>query len=92
MLEQKELGFSQFPKTQTGLSKIATAADRIEIFSRFKCPCGQCGIDELKDCGCAHPRGATEVKSFVDQKIAENKYTIAQITKQVEDKYGGKKF
>jgi hypothetical protein len=41
-------------------AKPATPEDRIEIFSHFSCPCGQCGVDELKDCSCQHPRGATE--------------------------------
>jgi len=75
-----------------GNTKPATPADRQEIFSHFKCPCGQCGIDELKDCGCQHPRGATEVKSFVDARIAEGKYTIAQLMDAVDAKYGGRKF
>jgi cytochrome c-type biogenesis protein CcmH/NrfF len=75
-----------------GPAKRATAADRLEIFSRFQCPCGQCGVDELKDCGCRHPRGATEVKAFVDARIAEGKYTVAQLMDVVDAKYGGRKF
>jgi hypothetical protein len=74
-----------------GDHRIATAADRLEIFSHFKCPCGQCGIDELKDCSCNHPRGATEVKAFVDEKIRTGKFTVAQLITEVEIKYGGKK-
>jgi len=73
-------------------SKPATIADRVEVFSRFTCPCGQCGIDELKDCSCAHPRGAQEVKTFVDDKIREGTYTIVQLVDEVEKKYGGRKF
>ncbi|MBF8295268.1 MAG: hypothetical protein HW389_1813, partial [Bacteroidetes bacterium] len=90
--DKKEIGFSEFPLSQSGTTKIATTADRDVIFSKFKCPCGQCGVDELKECGCSHPRGATEVKSFVDEKIAEKKHTIAQVIKEVENKYGGRKF
>ncbi|MDP2884728.1 MAG: zinc ribbon domain-containing protein [Ignavibacteria bacterium] len=90
--DKKEIGFSEFPLSQSGATKIATAADRDVIFSKFKCPCGQCGVDELKECGCSHPRGATEVKSFVDEKIAEKKHTIAQVIKEVENKYGGRTF
>jgi len=71
---------------------LATDADRLEIFSHFNCPCGQCGVDELKDCGCKHPRGATEVKGFVDAKIAEGKYTVDQLMSFVEQEYGGRKF
>ncbi len=89
--DKKVIGFSEVSLPQFSTTKIATAADRDQIFSKFKCPCGQCGIDELKECVCSHPRGAAEVKSFVDDKIAENKYTIAQIAKQVENKYGARK-
>ena len=72
--------------------KLATSLDRVEVFSRFKCPCGQCGIDELKECECNHPRGAQEVKRFVDDKIREGKHTVAQLINEVENKYGGRKF
>lgn len=76
----------------TAIQRIATPADRAEIFSHFNCPCGQCGVDELKDCNCRHPRGATEVKAFVDKKIAEKRYTIAQLIEMTEQKYGRRKF
>lgn len=75
-----------------GTAKLATAVDRLEIFSHFQCPCGQCGVDELKDCGCKHSRGATEVKAFVDARIAEGKYTVDQLMDVVDAKYGGRKF
>lgn len=75
-----------------GTSRPATAEDRLEIFSHFNCPCGQCGLDELKDCSCQHPRGATEVKAFVDATIAEGKRTVAQLMDMVDAKYGGRKF
>jgi hypothetical protein len=73
-------------------NRIATAFDRDEIFSRFRCPCGQCGIDDLAKCTCDHPRGAKEVKAFVDQKISEQKYTVAQLIDQLDKQYGGRKF
>lgn len=76
----------------TGNEKIAVAANRVEIFSYFKCPCGQCGIEALKECECNHPHGAQEVKRFVDDKIREGKYTVAQLINEVENKYGGRKF
>ncbi|MEW6509830.1 MAG: hypothetical protein AB1428_02600 [Bacteroidota bacterium] len=68
--------------------KIAISADRDEIFSHFQCPCGQCGVDDLKTCSCTHPRGATEVKGFVDRRIAENNATVAQLVDEVEARYG----
>ncbi len=89
---ENEVGFMKFPQSESGTAKIATTSDLVEIFFHFKCPCGQCGIDELKDCGCTHPRGAKEVKAFVDAKIAERKYTVAQVVNDVELKYGGRKF
>jgi len=69
----------------------ATISDKYTIYSAFHCPCGQCGIDELKDCTCNHPNGANEVKRFIDEKINENKYTINEIIKTVDNKFGGKK-
>lgn len=72
-------------------SRIATPADRTEIFSYFECPCGQCGIDELKDCECSHPRGASEVKAFADEKILEGRLTVVQVVDLIEGKYGSRK-
>ncbi|MGK9368369.1 double zinc ribbon domain-containing protein [Melioribacter sp. Ez-97] len=72
-------------------AQSATFADINNIYSAFNCPCGQCGIDELKDCNCNHPNGATEVKRFIRDKIAENKYSVDQIIELVDKRYGGKK-
>ncbi|GIK61874.1 MAG: zinc-ribbon domain-containing protein [Ignavibacteriota bacterium] len=69
----------------------ATISDRYTIYSAFNCPCGQCRIDELKDCNCPHPNGAKEVKKFIDEKINENKYSVNDIIDFVDKKYGGKK-
>lgn len=90
--KQSENNILSLASKISGNAKLATTADRIEIFSRFKCPCGQCGIDELKDCNCNHPRGAQEVKAFVDERIREAKYTVAQLISDVERKYGSRKF
>jgi hypothetical protein len=70
--------------------KIATSEDREEIFSHFECPCGQCGIPELRDCNCQHPKGATEVKLFVDMEIDNEKYTVGELVNIVDKKYGHK--
>lgn len=72
-------------------NETATISDKYTIYSAFNCPCGQCGIDELRDCDCPHPKGAKEVKKFIDDKIIENKYTISEIIELVDEKYGGKK-
>ncbi len=69
----------------------ATILDKYTIYSAFNCPCKQCKIDELKDCNCPHPNGAKEVKSFIDNKINENRYTINEIIDLVDRTYGGKK-
>jgi len=66
----------------------ATVDDRLKIISSFACTCGQCQIDELKDCNCNHPGGATEVKNFIDQKIEERKYSAENVIHLVEAKYG----
>lgn len=69
---------------------IASFTNRAEIIAHFTCPCGQCEMDELKDCDCEHPNGATEVKRFIDEKINEGSYTVAGVVELVENKYGGK--
>ena len=71
-------------------AKLASLADRLQIISKFHCPCGQCEFDELKDCECNHPRGAEEVKTFIDTKINEGKYSVNQITELVEQQYGNR--
>lgn len=74
-----------------GLNKTASVSDRVTIYSAFKCNCGKCGIDELKDCDCSHPKGAQEVKRFIDENISTSKYTVQEVIELVNRKYGGKK-
>ncbi len=69
----------------------AVPGDLDRIIAEFRCPCGQCGWDELKDCDCGHPRGAKEVKAFIQQRIAEGNRTAEEIVKEVERVYGGLK-
>lgn len=76
---------------KSDLNKTASISDRITIYSAFMCNCGKCGIDELKDCNCSHPKGAKEVKNFIDEKISTNKYTVQDVIELVNSKYGGKK-
>ena len=76
---------------KSDLNKTASISDRVTIYSAFMCNCGKCGIDELKDCNCSHPRGAQEVKKFIDEKISTNKYTVQDVIELVNSKYGGKK-
>jgi hypothetical protein len=59
-------------------NKVATTEDREKILSHFECPCGQCGIPELRDCNCQHPKGATEVKLFVDMEIDNENTALAK--------------
>ncbi len=78
-------------KSQKANARLASLEDLILIAEHFSCPCGQCGIDELKDCNCNHPRGAKEVKGFIASKIKENAYTVDQIIDLVDKTYGGRK-
>ena len=70
---------------------VATLNERVAIYEAFRCPCGQCNVDELKDCTCNHKNGAKEVKKFIDTKIAENRFSVDQIIDVVDEAYGGKK-
>ena len=73
-------------------AKVAVLIDRVQIFSHFRCPCGRCGMDNLGDCSCDHPRGAKEVKTFVDKTITEGRYSVNEIVDKVAQTYGSKKF
>lgn len=84
--------FTELTVKKNPADRVAAPSDGEEIFSHFRCPCGQCGMDELKDCTCTHPRGAREVKTFVQSKISEGKYSVAQLIEEIEVKYGGRKF
>ncbi len=75
-------------QTESMLQVLATVEHKIQILSNFMCPCGNCH-DELKDCVCKHRNGAGDVKSFVDEQIAQRKYTVMQIIDLVNQKYGG---
>ncbi len=82
-----------FPAPDKNTSKgvqLARLADREQIISHFACACGQCNIDELKDCNCNHPNGAVEVKRFIDDKIAEDAHTVEKVIALVEEKYGNR--
>lgn len=72
-------------------NKKAAISDKSIIYSAFNCPCGQCSLDELKNCNCPHPNGAKEIKKFIDEIIIKNKYTVNEIIDIVNNKFGGKK-
>ena len=84
--------FSNLSAKKNAENGIALVSDAESIYAHFRCPCGQCGMDDLKDCTCNHPRGATEVKALVQARIAEEKFSVAQILDEVEAKYGNRKF
>lgn len=68
----------------------ASLANRQQIIEQFSCPCGQCAIDELKDCDCDHNLGAKEVKQYIDEQIAAGKYSVTQVIERVDQTYGGR--
>ena len=89
--DQKTLPAANLKKNNIELNKMANLSDKTTIYSAFKCNCGKCGIDELKECDCSLPKGAQEVKKFIDKKISANKYTVQDIIELVNSKYGEKK-
>lgn len=68
------------------------AAARYEVLSHFRCPCGKCGMDNLAECECSHPRGAKEVRAFLDRKLAGGMESPSQLVAEIEKVYGAKKF
>ena len=70
----------------------AAMSQRTEVLSHFRCPCGKCGMENLAECDCDHPRGGMEVRAFLDGKLLEKKYSPDQLIVEIEKVYGGKKF
>ena len=78
---------------QAGLSTTAsTTALRADVLSHFRCPCGKCGMENLAECECEHPRGAKEVRAFLDKKLSAGVDSPDQLVAEIEKAYGGKKF
>ena len=67
---------------------LATKADLPAIASRFTCACGQCQDMNLAQCDCDHPRGAVEMKAFIEYEISQKHHTVAEIEKSVAYEYG----
>jgi hypothetical protein len=60
-----------------------------EIASKFYCKCGTCdGLDRVSECGCDHPRGATEILSFIGSELAAGK-SETSVIQAVTTRYGG---
>lgn len=72
--------------------EISHKVQRAEVLAHFRCPCGNCGMENLAECECDHPRGAKEVNAFLDRKLSEGKYTSHQLVAEVEKVYGARKF
>jgi hypothetical protein len=80
---------------QTGeikVDEILPAAQRTEVLSHFRCPCGKCGMENLAECECDHPRGGREVRGFLDRKLSEKQYSSIQLIAEIEKVYGKKRF
>ncbi len=68
---------------------VAWAKEVQQIASEFNCPCGKCGIIRLDLCTCDIPRGAVEVKSYIQNLLNESLQPEAVIFK-VEERYGNR--
>ena len=80
------------PAGEIDASQFLTAAQRTEVLSHFRCPCGKCGMENLAECECDHPRGGREVRGFIDRKLSEKQFSSTQLIAEIEKVYGGKKF
>lgn len=76
------------PTPATPSGGIATEADARWIASQFLCPCGRCQDHALSECDCKHPKGATEIKAFIQYKISQKRHTVEEVVKAVADEYG----
>jgi hypothetical protein len=65
-------------------------AEVLGIAANFNCPCGECGITPLDTCTCDSPRGAIEVKTYIQDLLGQglSKYDIVRL---VEEEYGNRR-
>ena len=82
--------FTTIVSKTSGRNALATAADRDVVMLGFRCPCGMGGMYDFASCTGQHSSGATEVKTFVDQKITDGALTVDQLVQNVERTYGGR--
>jgi len=78
-------GNDQLQQTKMSPEQQALRADVIQVAEQFMCPCGDCN-DNLAACDCNAPKGATEVKRFIQNGLADGK-TPQQMTAAVAMKY-----
>ncbi len=70
-------------------SSATLNAQIFDIAKEFNCPCGTCE-HSLEVCTCEHPKGATEIKSFIAQQLNQT-HKKPHIVEMVQAKYGGLK-
>jgi len=58
------------------------------IEDRFRCPCGNCGHLELRDCICDVPGGALEMKTAIARLLAAGA-SEEQVVETVARRFGG---
>ena len=58
------------------------------IEDRFRCPCGNCGHLELRDCICDVPGGAMEMKTAIARLLATGA-SEEQVVETVARRFGG---
>ncbi|MBI5166731.1 MAG: hypothetical protein HY998_03170 [candidate division NC10 bacterium] len=66
------------------------SAEAAEIIAKFNCPCGRCQLT-LTECHCDDPRGAVEVKGFIQARLDEGKPKdeVIRLVKEKYDHYKG---
>ena len=80
-------GASSANQNTSAGAQIAWSAEVQRIASKFNCPCEKCGVVRLDECTCDIPRGAVEVKSYI-QSLLNGKLSEQEIIQRVEERYG----
>ncbi|MGQ9629053.1 MAG: double zinc ribbon domain-containing protein [bacterium] len=70
-------------------ASIVWAAEVQEVAANFNCPCGKCGVVRLDLCTCDIPRGAVEVKSYI-QSLLNQGLSRGDVIRKVEERYGNR--
>ncbi len=78
------------PKGRVGspgrVLSIAPGAEAAEVIAKFDCPCGRCQLT-LAECHCDDPKGAIEVKGFIQARLGEGR-PKEEVIRLVREKYG----
>ena len=70
-------------------TNVVWSAEVREVAANFNCPCEKCGVARLDICTCDIPRGAVEVKSYIQTLLNEG-LSGEEVIRKIEERYGNR--